>query len=178
MNNVIKTGSIIGLSATILGALTMMCQVNSKLGDNSNSNISLVRHIIKNESQYSQFVNNLVLAQAILESNLSVKPSKLAIDDNNLFGIKCSTKVDKCTTYKTIEYVKGKKLVVNASFAHFESIEDCIRLRLAMFKMLRYQNVTKCVSFSDCATRIQKSGYATDPSYSKQLIRIYEDYIK
>ena len=181
MNKSLKTtvllGAISGLISISLIKESNKCSL-SKERNKLLDNVVCVKKAIENQSNYSIFVNQLVTAQAILESNLLNNPSKLAIDDNNLFGIKCSIKVENCSTYKTTEYVKGKKLSVNARFAHFNSIEDGVKFRLQMFEMPRYQNVKFCISFEDCAVRVQKSGYATDPNYSKELIRVYKENIK
>ena len=188
MNSWLKASAVIGVIVVIASQIAKdlksdNCTISStgKL-----SNVACVKSKIEQVSEYSQFVNDLVLAQAILESNLVNKPSKLALNDNNLFGVKCKQaaindrkRSDKeCAKYQTVEYIKGKKLSINASFVHYESISESVKFRLEMFKMPRYQNVTNCSSFSDCAVRIQKSGYATDPRYAVELIRVYKEYIK
>jgi len=120
---------------------------------------------------------DLVIAQAILESNLGGKPSGLALKGNNLFGIKGK---GTCGSIKmqTWEVIRGKKVTVMADFAKFCTLEDGLQKRKAMFDLPRYKNLYQATSFEDAANRIRKSGYATDPAYSKKLVEIYNEYIK
>jgi hypothetical protein len=111
---------------------------------------------------------SITLAQAILES--ADGNSELAKKSNNHFGIKCHSnwggekafhdddESDECfRAYKNVE----------------ESFEDHSKFLLKE----RYSDLFKLNidDYKSWAKGLKKAGYATNPAYAKQLIRIIED---
>lgn len=121
----------------------------------------------------------IAAAQAIHESNLLNKPSGLALK-NNLFGIKGSGTAGS-VNMPTYEFIKGKKVKVNAGFAANNTLEDSfIQHKNLMNKGTksnpgRYLPVLNAQTIEDAANALVKGGYATDPSYAKKLINLYNN---
>jgi len=127
------------------------------------------------------FKDNVILAklaaaQSILESNLYGTPSKLAYNYNNLFGIKGSGTAGSVWLQTTECF--SKCIQLDAKFAVNETIGDSFKQYRAVLEHNRYKNVWKSKTFEEAARLVQADGYATDKSYSKQLIAIYNKYIK
>lgn len=141
---------------------------------NNNSNQFAIENIVKAaQAAYPDNPNmaKLAAAQAIHESNLLNKPSKLA-RSNNLFGIKGSGTAGS-VNMPTWEVINGKKVNVNANFAANNSLEDSFIQHKNLMNRPRYKNVINSQSFEDAANAIYKAGYATDPSYTKKLVNTY-----
>lgn len=136
------------------------------------------------------FPQNMVLAklaaaQAVHESRLMSKPSNLAINYNNLFGIK-GTGTAGSISLPTWENINGKDIKINANFARNKTLADSFKqyknyLETSGLKSLgkqRYEKVLKASTFLEAATNIKLAGYATDPKYTINLISIYNKYLK
>lgn len=108
-----------------------------------------------------------LLAQIALETNFG---KSLPKDSNNVFGIKSIN--PQSVTEKTEEYINGKLIKTNASFAKYENLSHAFDSYRSLLKNKRYSSVLNTESVSDFATAIQRSGYATDPNYAKKIIDI------
>lgn len=126
----------------------------------------------------------VTLAQAILESNLLGVPSQLALKYNNLFGIKGKGTKGSVKLDTREETKDGKSYYVKADFQWNTSIEDSIAQRKRLLENgtrdfpTRYHPVLKATTFEQAAKALVAGGYATDGSYAKKLIQVYEKYIK
>jgi flagellum-specific peptidoglycan hydrolase FlgJ len=164
----------------IIGGFLLM----STLSVNNTLNITLIKKLALQTYQGNQVLANLTTAQAILESNLlGSKPSQLAFKYNNLFGIKGSG-TKGSVTLMTTEYRNGEKIEEPHQFAWNISVEDSIKQRQNLFEHgtsdnpARYYKVLKATTFEEAAKAVKDAGYATDPTYTKQLINIYNKYLK
>ena len=153
------------------------------LSNDPQSNIKLVKKLALETYKGNQVLADLTVAQAILESNLSGKPSQLAFKYNNLFGIK--GKGTKGSVFlPTTEFIKGTKKIVTDRFAYNGSVEDSIEQKKKLFqngtkdKPNRYFKVLAADTFEKAAEEVYNAGYATDPKYPDKLINVYNKYIK
>lgn len=142
----------------------------------SNYNIKTVIAESRSLFKYNKVIADLAASQAILESNLYGRPSKLAYYDNNLFGIKGEGTAGS-TWYQTRECFK-KCINVDAKFAKNSTLKDSFKQYADVIERNRYYNLWNAKTFEEAARLIKKDGYATDPTYSKQLIQVYNKYVK
>ena len=113
---------------------------------------------------------SITLAQGILESGSG--QSDLAEKSNNHFGIKCHSDW------------KGKKSYYdddeeNECFRKYESAEDSyLDHSLFLKNKPRYSNLfsLNITDYKGWAKGLKKAGYATDPKYANNLIRVIEKY--
>ena len=113
---------------------------------------------------------SITLAQGIIESGAGL--SKLAVEGNNHFGIKCHTDW-KGRTMVVDDDKKGEcfRVYKNAEQS-FRDHSDFLRYR-DRYKFLFSYDVT---DYKSWAYGLKKAGYATDPAYSGKLIKMIEDY--
>ena len=123
---------------------------------------------------------SLTIAQAILESNWG--KSGLAVKGNNLFGIKGTYKGNS-VTMRTAEYnSKGEKYYIDAAFRKYPSFQESIDDHADLFvnglswDRNHYKPVVNANDYKEACVNVQKCGYATDPAYTKKLIKLIEDY--
>lgn len=121
------------------------------------------------------------LSQAILESGLNGKPSELATQHNNYFGIKSSKSfpgTDGSVDYGTTEFIGGAPARINQGFARNSSMDDSFRqYGNLMNGSSRYAPVIAAKSPLDAFSALGKSGYATDPNYAAKLRAIHSRYV-
>lgn len=149
-----------------------------RLTKDPNKNVEIVLQASKKVFNGS-VIGQLAAAQAILESNLYGKPSKLALQGNNLFGIKYNPKVNKeYVELDTTECYKGKCSKVKAKFAKYQSaFESFEALKTLYATKPRYQILLNAKSCQEAGYLVQKAGYATDPSYGKKIANICSKYV-
>ena len=113
---------------------------------------------------------SITLAQGILESGSG--ESDLAVKSNNHFGIKCHSDW------------KGKKSYYdddeeNECFRKYDSAsESFLDHSLFLKNKNRYSELfsLKITDYKGWAKGLKKAGYATDPNYANNLIRVIEKY--
>ena len=113
---------------------------------------------------------SITLAQGILESGSG--QSDLAVKSNNHFGIKCH------------KGWKGEKSYYdddeeNECFRKYESASDSyLDHSLFLKNKPRYSELfsLKITDYKGWAKGLKKAGYATDPNYANNLIRVIEKY--
>lgn len=156
----------------------------STLGSDNRLNIDLIKRLATKVYEGNKVLADLTTAQAILESNLlGNRPSQLAMKYNNLFGIKGSG-TKGSVKLMTTEFRNGKEYKEPHSFAWNNSVEDSIAQRKSLFEKgtrdnpIRYSRVLKAKTFEEAAEAVKAGGYATSPSYVKDLIAIYNKYLK
>lgn len=122
----------------------------------------------------------VTIAQSILESGWG--RSGLSDEHRNYFGIKCGTVASPhqkgCVSLASYEYIKGKKKKYVSKFRTYASME---RSFLDHGRLLnradRYNPAFKHPNDPDKFIRaVHKAGYATDPDYSKLVIRTMKQW--
>lgn len=130
-----------------------------------------------------QILPSLVGAQAILESGWG--KSELAVNANNLFGVKAD-KGWKGEKYNvpTKEFIDNEWIVVNADFRKYkdwnESVNDHANFFVENdFRKNNYRHLIGEKDYTKAVKAILKPiaeyGYATDPDYADKIIRIIEE---
>lgn len=126
-------------------------------------------------------MSSITLAQAALESNWG--QSQLSSKYNNYFGVKTSsTDASSSIVLPTKEYVDGKWITVNATFARYSDFKTSIDKHSELFTKgtdwnpNQYIDVTTAKNYVDAANGLVKDGYATDPDYATKLIKLIEKY--
>lgn len=111
----------------------------------------------------------ITLAQGLLESNAG--DSRLSVESNNHFGIKCRTKCRGCTCRN---YVDDD---VYDMFRVFDSVWGSYREHSKLLQNKRYVWLKKypITDYKNWAHGLKKSGYATDKRYAPKLIKIIEE---
>ena len=113
---------------------------------------------------------SITMAQGILESDCG--NSWLSLQSNNHFGIKCKSN----WTGQTISHTDDAP---DECFRKYPSVEESYRDHSEFLdKSARYQDLFKLdpTDYKGWAHGLQKAGYATNPQYAQQLIKIIEDY--
>lgn len=121
-------------------------------------------------------LGTVAAAQAILESNLSGKPSGLA-RQNNLFGIKGKGTAGS-SEMMTKEQGADGLYSTKAGFAKNATLEDSYLQHKALMDKPRYKAVREATTVEEAIDALGKSGYATDKNYAKKLKAIYNQYLK
>lgn len=147
------------------------------LSGNPAHNIQLVKSISR-QIYSNRAIADLMAAQAILESNLGGRPSSLAINHNNLFGIKCDRTASSCTSISAKEYTRSGSVFSRASFSHNSSLIQSFDQHYKLLNRPRYSKVLLCTTFICAATAVKRAGYATDPNYVNKLIAVKNRYLK
>lgn len=113
---------------------------------------------------------SLTISQAIVESGWGRESI-----GNNIFGIKVGSNwKGKKQLVDTREFVNGEWINIKAWFRDYDSIADCIEDRNKFLQYPRYKKVLTSKNYKEACIEISKSGYATDPNYTKMLIDIIE----
>ena len=113
---------------------------------------------------------SITLAQGILESGSG--QSDLAVISNNHFGIKCHSDWKGEKSY----YDDDEE---NECFRKYESAKDSyLDHSLFLKNKPRYSNLfsLNITDYKGWAKGLKKAGYATDPKYANNLIRVIEKY--
>ncbi len=112
---------------------------------------------------------SITLAQGLLESDAG--DSRLALESNNHFGIKCRSKCKGCTCRN---YTDDD---VYDMFRVFPSVEDSYREHSHLLTSLRYAHLLDLepADYRAWAHGLKKAGYATDKRYAEKLIQIIEN---
>ena len=111
---------------------------------------------------------SITLAQALLESNAG--DSKLAVNSNNHFGIKCRTKCLGCTCRNYGDDTRYDM------FRVFESVAESFGEHSRLLKTPRYAKLKQHGSdYVKWAHGLKACGYATDPRYGHKLVTIIEN---
>lgn len=119
---------------------------------------------------------SLTIAQAILESGWG--KSKLTVEANNLFGMKCGTKwTGPKYSIKTREQKKdGTVYYVVADFRRYASWGACCVDHGVFLSTKRYEKVRGEKNYKLACKYIKEAGYATDTKYTELLIQLIEQH--
>jgi hypothetical protein len=128
-------------------------------------------------SQETGMSKELILAQAALETGWG---EKVLPGTNNIFNIKASPDWHGPTkTFLVPEFEHGKRVMVNAEFRVYGSVEESLNDRV---KFLQENSRYAKSGLFDPGTKgnlekeasaLQRAGYATDPKYAEQLAAVY-----
>ena len=132
--------------------------------------IDRYKHIAVEQMERYGIPASIKLAQALFESDNG--NSRLAREANNHFGIKCKSN----WTGQTISHTDDAP---DECFRKYPSVEESYRDHSEFLdKSARYQDLFKLdpTDYKGWAHGLQKAGYATNPQYAQQLIKIIEDY--
>lgn len=133
--------------------------------------------------QLSGVLPSLIIAQGVLESASGT--SELAVNANNLFGIKSGTGWTGPVYEKnTKEYRSdGTPFFTKAAFRRYLSYEGAVKDLCHKYTHgtgweahNRYSAVLNQSDYKKAARTVYAAGYATDPKYPEKLIAIIEQY--
>ena len=115
---------------------------------------------------------SVTLAQMYIES--AGGTSRLAVEGNNYFGIKCSR--DWLAAGKPYSLHNDDK--PNEKFCNYSSVEESVLHHSQFLMGDRYSKCRQCASddYRGWATGLQSAGYATNRSYAALLVKDIEDY--
>ncbi|AIM25196.1 glycoside hydrolase family 73 protein [Melissococcus plutonius] len=168
-------------------SITMLSGMNEKKNDTSAQQVKITKAEFVNkisphakEIQLSYGVlPSIIIGQAILESNFG--QSELAMNYNNLFGIKAYGEQKK-VTLETQEYVNDVWITIQGDFRVYKSWEESMNDHVHLFvngvswNPRLYKHVLLAKNYKEAAYALQKSGYATDPDYAEKIINVVETY--
>ena len=132
--------------------------------------ISKYKDIAINEMQVNKIPASITLAQGMIESGCG--KSKLAVESNNHFGIKCKADWTGDTYYYNDDRPHEcfrKYTTVDESY-HDHSLFLTSRARYASLFTL------PITDYKGWATGLKQAGYATNPEYANILIKAIETY--
>lgn len=110
---------------------------------------------------------SITLAQALLESDAGA--SKLALESNNHFGIKCRKECLDCTCRN---YADDDQYDM---FRVFSTAWESFRIHSRLMHDDRYKHLLQYgTDYRKWAEGLEAAGYATDPQYAEKLIEIIE----
>lgn len=127
----------------------------------------------------NEMMQRVVVTQGIHESGFASAhgESLLALEDNNLFGIKAKAG-EPSVSMPTWEYINGENVKVNALFAKYEDFKECFEAHRELMEKPRYERVMNAGSIEEAFHFLQVCGYATDPQYPQLLLNIYNEIVK
>lgn len=113
---------------------------------------------------------SITLAQGLLESNAG--QSRLAVNNNNHFGIKCfarNCKQGHCSNHSDDSH--------KDFFRKYKSVWESYRAHSLFLQRSRYQHLRKIPrsDYKSWAKGLSKAGYATDKKYADKLITLIEN---
>lgn len=156
----------------VLSIITFLCvSLNAQLKWNSRyqAYIDQYKDLAIAEMLKYNIPASITLAQGLLESGAGM--SELARNGNNHFGIKCHD----WTGARTYHDDDANNECFRAYRDVYESYEDHSRF---LARQPRYRSLFKLkrTDYKGWAKGLKKCGYATSPTYAKQLIGIIELY--
>ncbi|MCX6281761.1 MAG: glucosaminidase domain-containing protein [Bacteroidetes bacterium] len=152
------------------------CLVSGTMAQNSSYDVLVSMYIRAYSGVAVQEMNqfhipaSITLAQGIIESGAG--QSKLAIEANNHFGIKCH----KDWTGKTYHRTDDR---VDECFRKYDQAEESFRDHSYFLSQRdRYKGLfmLPVTDYNAWAQGLQKAGYATNPQYALMLVRTIEQY--
>lgn len=113
---------------------------------------------------------SIKLAQGLLESN--VGESRLAVHNNNHFGMKCFSRTCRkghCSNFTDDSH--------KDFFRKYKNVWESYRSHSMLLQSSRYKHLKKLKStdYKGWAYGLKKAGYATDKNYAPKIIGLIED---
>lgn len=135
-----------------------------------------VRHAYeaaRQSSAHSGMPAMVTVAQAALESGWG--KSELSREANNYFGIKAHGNHERIAM-RTVEFLKGDRVVVEAEFAKYKSMLDCIECRDGiLLRGASYAKARRERGSEDAFLREMAAHWATDPKYAEKLLEVLQE---
>jgi len=120
---------------------------------------------------------SITLAQGLHESNYGL--SKLALEANNHFGIKCKSYWTGKTYYhKDDDFNKSGQLIESCFRAYRNTVDSYVDRSNFLMNSERYVSLFKYdkTQYINWAYGLKACGYATDENYAKKLLDKIEKY--
>ena len=118
---------------------------------------------------------SLCIAQACLESAYGT--SDLAVQANNLFGIKASNWTGKVYNKQTKEWDGSKYITITAGFRAYDTMVACVEDYIKkLTTMPRYSNLVGCTDINKACEYIRADGWATSPTYTSSLLAVVKQF--
>ncbi|WP_321537163.1 glycoside hydrolase family 73 protein [Streptococcus suis] len=139
-----------------------------------------LKPFVKKVANTTGIAPSVIFAQAILESAWGT--STLAKEANNFFGIKADEKWQgKSMVHETKEVRDGKVITITAKFRAYnnqaESVQDYGQFFTSNpWRIRNYYHFRNSTNYLDAVIALQRSGYATDPTYAEKLKSVIERY--
>ena len=142
--------------------------VQEKIG-NCKTYVKRYLEVAKVEKEKYGIPVSITLAQGLLESNAG--ESRLSVESNNHFGIKCRSKCKGCTCRN---YTDDD---IYDMFRVFDSVWESYREHSKLLQGKRYRHLLKVPAhdYKSWSHGLKKAGYATDKRYAEKLIKIIEE---
>lgn len=159
-------------SILLIGILTFFVigvQAQSRVRQTREEYIERYKSIAINDMERYGIPASITLAQGILESDSG--NSRLSVQSNNHFGIKCKRDWTGAKVYHDDDE-KGE------CFRSYPSVEESYRDHAEFLdKSPRYDSLFAYSStdYKSWARGLKAAGYATAPDYAQRLIRVIED---
>ena len=133
-----------------------------------------IKPYVIEDMKKSGILASLTASQALIESNKG--NSGLAVEGNNLFGIKGKYN-GQSITMLTTEYYGGQPYKVNADFRKYPSWAESIADHSDLFnRNKRYSNLRNCTDWKKATVYVKEDGYATSPTYTQTLQNTIQKY--
>lgn len=118
---------------------------------------------------------SLCIAQACLESAYGT--SELAVQANNLFGIKASNWSGRVYNKATKEWDGSKYITITAGFRAYDTMVACVEDYIKkLTTMPRYSNLVGCTDINRACEDIRADGWATSPTYTSSLLAVVKQF--
>ena len=140
------------------------------------------------DMQQNGILASLTIAQAMWESTYGQSP--LAVNANNLFGIKaysswdgmvyCSANGTLYTSYQEAKSILGESFMNTYKekfWRAYSSWQESVNDHSNLFNTAdRYENLRGLTDYKLACQYVVEDGYCSDPGYAENLIRLIEDY--
>jgi LysM repeat protein len=158
---------IAGIGVMLLATVTNA--QNASYKERAQAYIDKHKMIAMAEQQRTGIPAAITLAQGVLETDAG--NSELAVEANNHFGIKCKS----TWTGETFAHTDDAP---NECFRKYKSTHESYKDHSDFLKQPRYNPLFRIpvTNYEEWAKGLKKFGYATNPRYAQQLIKIIEDY--
>jgi LysM repeat protein len=132
--------------------------------------VDLYNKLAVKEMKRSGVPASITLAQGMLES--SNGNSRLAVNGNNHFGIKCHKGWEGGTLYQDDDHPNECFRKYKSVFDSYADHSNFLRSR----ERYTFLFSIKTTDYKEWAHGLKRAGYATDPQYAQLLIKIIEDH--
>ena len=118
---------------------------------------------------------SLCIAQACLESAYGT--SELAVQSNNLFGIKASNWSGRVYNKATKEGDGSMNITITAGFRAYDTMVACVEDYIKKLTIMpRYSNLVGCTDINKACEYIRADGWATSPTYTSSLLAVVKQF--
>lgn len=138
--------------------------------------IKIMDEKCQSRCQAAKLLPSLCIAQACLESAYGT--SELAVQANNLFGIKQGSGWKGAVYSKaTKEWDGSKYITITAPFRKYDTMVACVEDYIAKLTgMERYKNLVGCTDIATACKYIREDGWATSQTYTENLLKVVDKH--